>query len=94
MIEIDTNLLNEYGKDFENLSYSYFAIINKIFNRISGMPTSTGEWVGESAQRFARNASVDKKQYTDFYRVARQYSTYLINASTKVDNLCKRIKKR
>ncbi len=94
MIEIDTDALKEYGRDLESLTYDYFSVINKVFTRISDMPTTTGEWVGASANRFARVANVDKKQYIEMYRISRLYSTYLINSANKVDYLCKRIKKQ
>lgn len=94
MIEIDSDMLLEYGKDFETLAYNYFAIINKTFNRIANMPNVTGEWVGDSSNRFAKMSSIDKSQYMEFYRVSRQYSTYMKNVAIKIENLCNRVKKK
>lgn len=92
MIEIDTDILKENGKNLENLAVDYFTINNKVFSRITNVPTVTGEWVGESAKRFASSAAVDKSQYVKFYGITHQYGTYLKNAAEIIENLCKRVK--
>lgn len=94
MIEIDTDRLREQGQKLESLICDYYKATNKIFNRITNMPTVTGEWVGVSAERFSKNASVDSKQYAKFYSTAREYSTYLKVAAEKVENLCRTVKKK
>ena len=66
MINIDTNKLKKSGNDIIKLSQDLQELYNSMYDRINNMPTVTGEWLGNSAIEYAKNAMKEKIEVVDF----------------------------
>ncbi len=94
MIELDSEIIRECGNDIKRLSNDYYQVMNKMFSRIEGMNTQTGEWTGLSASRFIANSVFDSQQYRNFSNSLKGYAQSLINTANKIDVLCREVMKK
>lgn len=92
MIEIDTISLREAGNDIITLSGSYRENISAAFQRISNMPSTTGEWTGPAATKFAVIANLDSQQYRKFASALEAYGKALVASADEIEVLCRNIK--
>ena len=60
---VDTNKIRDCGNDIIRLSCELNELFSSLFERLVLVPTSTKEWIGESANVFAENVKKDKLQY-------------------------------
>lgn len=94
MLEINTEGLRECGKDITSLSNDYSEKINKIFSRIDGMSSLTGEWRGEAATKFICVANMDNPQYRNFGKIISSYGNYLNKVANRIETLCIEVKRK
>ncbi len=94
MVEIDTSQLREIAKDAKQLSNDYLEHIKKIFQRIDGMNSETGEWVGDSSIKFNIIATNDSRQYIRIATILSKYATKIDNIAERIDRLCIGVKKK
>lgn len=60
---VDTNKVRECGEDIIQLSTELNELFASLFERLILIPTTTKEWMGESANVFVENVKHDKLQY-------------------------------
>ena len=85
-VYIDTNKLRNNGNQIKRLANELNTILDTMFNRIEKMPTSTKEWTGNSALKFANIAKRDKAQYYELKREIEKYGTFLCDSASKLEN--------
>lgn len=84
-IEIDTAIMREKGQDIIELVGELRMVINEMFERIKKIPTSSLEWISDSALKFVALAEYDKKQYLEYANVMYKYGEYLKNCADSID---------
>lgn len=84
-IHIDTVKIRNCGNEIIKISVQMNEIINAMFNRINNMPTTTGEWVGPSANEYAQRANLEKRQYTVFANELYAKGKYLIDYANAME---------
>ncbi len=84
-IEWDTNKMRSCGEELVNLGNELNEAINCLFDRICGMPISTGEWIGKSAMEYSRLAKLDKTQYTTLKDELLNTGQFLISQANLIE---------
>lgn len=93
-INVDTIKMRECGKDIIKITNTLNELYNGLFSRISNMPTNTGEWVGESADKFVTLANIDKVQYLNYNNEIAKMGKLLVDYSYKFENDCNNVRRQ
>lgn len=88
-VNIDTTSLADHGKSIISLSNELQVVINSLFDKIHNMPITTGEWIGQSAEKFAKTADNDRAQYLGFCKEIYNYGKFLVEYSESTDESIK-----
>lgn len=90
-IYFDTDKMKEYGTDLIKLSKEYEELILSLVERLSKVPGTTREWIGESATKFMENIrTIEKENLLHFGNEMSEYGKTLINDAQKVEETLKR----
>jgi hypothetical protein len=85
-MNIDTTKIKQSGYDILKLSYELNEIIENLYSKINNMPVLTGEWVGASAQLFAKQANnVEKKDAIAIKDTLKKFGEELIASAERYD---------
>lgn len=91
MLSVDTDRLKKCGNDIVKLSNELDILLEQLYSKIYNMPIVTCEWVGASAELFARQAiNVDKPVSFEFKKRLCDFGTDLISAANKYENAIKK----
>ena len=71
----DTDKTKEISKKIINYANQYEVIINKLFKRMTEVPYVTGEWIGDSAKKYAKAIALDKDEFINFGKMLKSYGT-------------------
>lgn len=86
---INTNSIEDVANDIIALKSEYVAQINKLFNRLNQVPNSTGEWIGEQAEKYTRLVMLEKEDYLklafDLNNYARLLKKYAIECEDVIN---------
>lgn len=82
----DTAKMRECGNNMNILIDSLKNTYDELFNRFENMNKTTGEWVGDSAERFILATRIEKKEYLDYISDLKEYANYLIENSDYIDS--------
>jgi len=86
MINIDTELVKQSGKDIVKLSKDFTEIVDNLYSKIYNMPIITGEWVGASAELFAKKANnVEKKDALYLSKSLYKFGECLIDSAERYE---------
>lgn len=86
MINIDTTKIKQSGQDIVKLSKELNEIIEILYTKIYNMPILTGEWVGNSAQLFVKQANnVEKKDAIAIKDTLKKFGEELIYSAEKYE---------
>lgn len=86
MISVDTERVKKSGQDIIKLSSELNKMIDNIYSRIYNMPVLTGEWVGDSAEYFAKCANnVDKKEAILLSKSLYKFGECLVESAEKYE---------
>ena len=86
MINIDTTKIKQSGQDIVKLSQELNALIEILYGKIYNMPVLTGEWVGASAQLFAKQANnVEKKDAIAIKDTLKKFGDELIDSAERYE---------
>ena len=91
-IKIDTQKIRECGKDIMNLSTELNEIITSLFDHINTLTNTTGEWKGNSANRFIADTNIDKIQYLNIKNAIYQNGKYLTSYADLMENVINEVK--
>lgn len=86
---INSEKLNEIGNSVVSLASDYDVQINKLFKRLTSVPTVTKEWVGNQANNYFNNISLDKSDFLNVGNQIRNYGKYLIDAAQDIERQIK-----
>ncbi len=84
-MNIDTDKIKKCGNDIINLSNDLSDIIETLYSRISNMPVTTGEWVGESAKNFAVKSNKEKVDAVELKNKIFSFGNTLIECAEKYE---------
>lgn len=84
-MNIDTEKIKKCGNDIIKLSNDLNDIIETLYSRISNMPITTGEWVGESAKNFAVRANKEKIDAVELKNKIFSFGNTLIECAEKYE---------
>lgn len=87
---IDTNKICECGNDLLSNVELYQEVIREMYERINNMPSKTGEWVGQGADRFVDKVNQDYKLFTCIGEELKKFSDCLIDFSNDTENITKK----
>lgn len=86
MINIDTAKMKQCGHDMLKLSRELNEVIEGLYSKIYNMPVLTGEWVGASAQLFAKQANnIEKKDAIAIKDTLKKFGEELIDSAERYD---------
>ena len=91
-IDIDTIKIRECGKDIISLSIEMKEIIDTMFKRINNINISTGEWLGDSADLYIKEALIDKIQYLNMQDSIYKNGKYLIEYSDNMERIANEVR--
>lgn len=63
---VDTNEVKAIASDFLKICNDLDDEFNKFFRKMSEVPTTSKEWIGDSAEYYFRKLDKDKSQYVNF----------------------------
>ena len=84
-IDLDTNRIRECGQDIIRLTNELNELIHGLFDRICNMPEVAQEWVGVSANEYARIAKIDKIQYLTLKDELCQEGKFLVEQADVIE---------
>ena len=84
--DIETKELYLLGSDIMKLSNELNEEFEELFKRLTGVNTTTGEWIGESADSFVASAKIEKLEYIKFKNSLYNYGKTLCDIATEYDN--------
>lgn len=90
--KVDTDKLRSIAKDIDLLVNDCKIEINNVYNRINNMPSTTREWVGNTANDYARLVMLEKKGAMNTMDDVKKYSTTLKNIASEVDRIIAKAK--
>ena len=86
MLNLDTSKIKKTGEDMIKLSEELNEIIEALYLRIYNMNKTSGEWVGNSANLFVRQAIlVDKKDAISLKNTLYKFGANLVNSANKYE---------
>ena len=86
MLNLDTSKIKKTGEDIIKLSEELNEIIEALYLRIYNMNKTSGEWVGNSANLFVRQAIlVDKKDAISLKNTLYKFGANLVNSANKYE---------
>lgn len=84
--DIDTKELYNLGSDIMRLSNELNEEFEELFKRLININTITGEWIGESANRYTAKAKLEKTEYIKFKNSIYNYGKSLCDIATEYEN--------
>ena len=84
-MDVDIAKMNECGTDIIRLVNEYREALNDLYTKIQHMPNQTQEWVGVSAERFARQLDIDRKMYEELANTVQSYADAMIIAANSIE---------
>lgn len=69
---INTTEVESISKEIISLSNELTIEFNNLFNRLSGVPDITKEWVGKQAMFYFNKVALEKKDYINFVNSLRE----------------------
>lgn len=87
---VDTSKIEEIGNEIINLSTEYQVEVNRLFKRLSEVPSVTREWVGQQANKYFDIISLDKSDYIEFGNQIKKLGSEAINIANSFDNQIKK----
>ena len=88
-IECDTEKMRENGTKIQNLASELNEIINEYYKRIENMPTVTGEWIGDSAEKFVSYVISSKRSTVNFCNSLNSYGKYFVDSAEAIERTTK-----
>lgn len=86
MLNLDTSKIKKTGEDMIKLSEELNEIIEALYLRIYNMNKTSGEWVGNSANLFVRQAIlVDKTDAISLKNTLYKFGANLVNSANKYE---------
>lgn len=83
---INTNEVESIANDLINLSNEYIDEINKLFVRLSEVPSETKEWTGTQSNKYCSVISRDKQSFLEVGNRLRYIGNKIKNDSMEVTN--------
>lgn len=88
-IKCDTEKMKDSGIRLQTLTEELTEVINEFYKRITNMPNVTGEWTGDSAEKFASYIISSKKSTIDFCNSLNSYGKYFVNSAEAIERTTK-----
>ena len=92
-MDANTDEMRRIATELNTLANSYLEAINKMYQRISEMPTVTKEWTGNQAQRYASIVSNDKSSMTEIGTKIKQFAKIINDDANQIDTQVARVLK-
>ena len=84
-LKVDTIKLKECGKDIMVLATELNEVLFSLYDRISKMPTTTGEWTGDAAIEFVNKLNIEKKYYLALKNNIYKYGKILYDSANSFE---------
>jgi hypothetical protein len=84
-VYIDTDKVNNAGKDIMMLSNDLNSAIDEMFNRLTLMSSKTHEWVGDSTLKYEKACKVDKEEYVELKNEVYNLGKFLTDIANSYD---------
>ena len=84
-VYIDTDKVNNAGKDIMMLSNDLNSAIDEMFNRLTLMSAKTHEWVGDSTLKYEKACKVDKEEYAELKNEVYNLGKFLTDVANSYD---------
>ena len=92
-MEANTDEMRRIASELNTLANNYIEAINKLYQRISEMPTVTKEWTGNQAERYASIVSNDKSSMTEVGNKIKQFARIITDDANHIDTQVARVLK-
>ena len=89
-MKIDTIKISQCGNNLITLSEELNTITESLYTRIINMPTKTGEWIGASAQEYAKNVYSDKEDVDAVKNEIRDLGNQLVENANRYEKAAKK----
>jgi len=85
----DAKSIEDIGIEITNLANEYNTEITSLFKKLSSFPYEAKAWNGTAAQKYARAAAMDKRQYTDFSDALSSFGNRIIDTAESIESCIK-----
>ena len=89
-INIDTDKMRESAKDIMSLSNELTAVLDDMFDKLTGISKSR-TWIGASADQYAHRVNIEKNNFIQLSKTLFQYGKVLNDAANDYDTEMKKL---
>lgn len=81
---VDTDELEDIARDFQKATNDLEKEINSLYNRLSNVPNSTREWIGNKANIYFSKVALDKRQYVNLIETLRNIDKEIYTQASEI----------
>ena len=88
-IKCNTEKMKDNGIKMQKLTKELRLVIDDFYKRIEDMPNSTGEWIGDSADKFVSYIISSKNSTINFCNSLDSYGKYFVDSAEAIERTTK-----
>ena len=87
----NTDEMRKVAAEINTLATNYLTKVDKMYQRISEMPTITMEWTGNQAERYASIVMNDKQSLVEIGNKIKQFAKMINDDANHIDTQVARV---